>query len=275
MTATSLPATNAELQAVLAAWHEATSRLEKTHLVLQDEVRRLSNELEVKNRELARKNRLADLGQVASHVAHEVRNNLAPVTLYLGMLKRRLTNDHESQAILSKVVLGVADMDTLVNDLLHFAAEREPELASVALSTLLQECIERLAPQFDAHNIHVEINVPAKLNVSVDAAMFRRVVINLMINAVDAMREGGDIQITAAAVGNTVQLMFADSGPGVPQDVLARMFEPFYTTKGSGTGLGLTIAGHIVERHGGTLTAHNSQAEATGAVFEITLPAVN
>ena len=81
---------SADLQTILAAWHTATLRLEQTHDALRDEVRQLTAELEVKNRELARKNRLADLGQMASHVAHEVRNNLVPVTLYLSMLRRRV-----------------------------------------------------------------------------------------------------------------------------------------------------------------------------------------
>ena len=78
----------ADLQTVLAAWHGATVHLEQTHEALRTEVHRLTEELEVKNRELARKNRLADLGQMASHVAHEVRNNLVPVTLYLSLLRR-------------------------------------------------------------------------------------------------------------------------------------------------------------------------------------------
>src|ERR1700741_1208845 len=83
----------ADLQTVLSAWHGATVRLEQTHEALRAEVRRLTDELEVKNRELARKNRLADLGQIASHVAHEVRNSLVPVTLYLSLLRRRLSED--------------------------------------------------------------------------------------------------------------------------------------------------------------------------------------
>ncbi len=90
MTVSGSPAGDAELQAVLAAWHSATDRLQQTHEALRREVRRLTDELEIKNRELARKNRLADLGQMASHVAHEVRNSLVPLTLYLSLLRRHL-----------------------------------------------------------------------------------------------------------------------------------------------------------------------------------------
>ena len=88
-----LPDASASLETVLGAWHAATLRLEQTHQALRGEVRRLTDELEAKNRELARKNRLADLGQMASHVAHEVRNNLVPVTLYLGLLRRHVAGD--------------------------------------------------------------------------------------------------------------------------------------------------------------------------------------
>src|ERR1700693_1149167 len=92
---TPLVANDASLETVVAAWHGATLRLEEIHEALREEVRRLTNELEIKNRELARKNRLADLGQMASHIAHEVRNNLVPVSLYLSLLRRRLTSDGE------------------------------------------------------------------------------------------------------------------------------------------------------------------------------------
>ena len=86
----------ADLKAVLAAWSTATVRLQQTHEALRAEVCRLTDELEVKNRELARQNRLADLGQMASHIAHEVRNNLVPVTLYLSLLRRRVSDDRGS-----------------------------------------------------------------------------------------------------------------------------------------------------------------------------------
>ncbi len=266
-------ATNAELQAVLSAWQEATTRLEKTHLVLQEEVRRLSDELEIKNRELARKNRLADLGQVASHVAHEVRNNLVPLNLYLGMLKRRVEGDAQSEEILSKATIGVADMDAIVNDLLHFAAEREPQLTQTNLRTLVVACVDRLSPQLDAHDIQVTVDIPADVELPLDQDMFRRVVLNLVINAIDVMPDGGHIEIEAGGRGEQCQLRVKDSGPGIRPEVLPRLFEPFFSTKGSGAGLGLAIAGHVVERHGGTLSAENRQPyQGTGAVFEVTLP---
>ena len=85
----------------------------------------------MKNRELARKNRLADLGQMASHVAHEVRNNLVPVTLYLSLLRRRIAGDPGSLEVLDKIAAGFTALDAMVNDLLHFTSDRDPQLADV------------------------------------------------------------------------------------------------------------------------------------------------
>src|SRR5262245_29669910 len=100
-----------DLQTILAAWNEATDRLQHTHEALSAEVRRLSDELEVKNRELARKNRLADLGQMASHVAHEVRNSLVPMKLYLSLLRRRIESDRSSLDVLDKVTAGFTALE--------------------------------------------------------------------------------------------------------------------------------------------------------------------
>src|SRR6266576_3859883 len=115
-----------DLEAVLNAWHTATLRLERTHETLFAEVARLNNELEIKNRELARKNRLADLGQMASHVAHEVRNSLVPMKLYLSLLKRRIDDDRGSVDVLDKVVAGFTALEATVGDLLHFSSQRDP-----------------------------------------------------------------------------------------------------------------------------------------------------
>src|SRR3954453_16665660 len=113
---------SADLETVLVAWQQATTRLEQTHEALGAEVRRLTEELEHKNRELARKNRLADLGQMASHVAHEVRNNLVPMKLYLSLLRRRIDCDTASASVLDKVMAGFTALEATVGDLLHFSS---------------------------------------------------------------------------------------------------------------------------------------------------------
>src|SRR5688572_28486519 len=115
------------LAAILEAWNDATLRLQHTHESLQAEVTRLTDELAAKDEELARENRLADLGRMAAHVAHEVRNSLVPVNLYLSLLRRRLAEDSGSLDVLTKVEAGFAALDATVSDLLNFTAHRQPQ----------------------------------------------------------------------------------------------------------------------------------------------------
>ncbi len=264
------PGDDAELQAVLAAWHSATDRLQQTHEQLRREVHRLTDELEVKNRELARKNRLADLGQMASHVAHEVRNSLVPLTLYLSLLRRQLAGQRHTATILDKIAAGFTALEVIVSDLLQFTSQRDPSWQCFRLEPLVRQLCDSLAPQLAAQNIHLEIDVPAELAVSADRDMLRRATLNLILNALDAMPQGGELAITATSGPRGVELEVADSGPGIVDEDGPRLFEPFFTTKCGGTGLGLSIVERIAAAHGGSVSARN--CPQGGAAFTIRWP---
>jgi signal transduction histidine kinase len=265
-----LPDQTADLETVLAAWHTATLRLERTHETLCAEVARLNKELELKNRELARKNRLADLGQMASHVAHEVRNALVPVSLYMSLLRRRLSEDAGSLEILAKVEAGFAALDVTVNDLLNFTAHRNPQWQTFVVGDLVDEVCDSVGPQLEAQMIDVEIDVPPQTLLTADREMVRRALLNLVLNSVDAMPEGGDLVITSYEGVRGFELEVADSGPGLSDEDKRRVFEPFYSTKQHGTGLGLAVVYHVAEAHGGTVTASN--CPEGGAAFTILFP---
>ncbi len=260
----------ADLQIILAAWNEATDRLQRTHEALQAEVRRLSDELEAKNRELARRNRLADLGQMASHVAHEVRNGLVPLKLYLSLLKRRVREDAASSEIVGNVESGFAALEVIVSDLLHFSAHRDPKLQMISPGALVHDLCQSLQPQFAAQGIKVSCDAPLDLRAYADADMLRRALLNLILNAVDAMPHGGSLDVTTCATPLGVEIEVADSGPGLPDAPLTRLFEPFFTTKSNGTGLGLAIVERIAEAHGGQVLAMN--CPLGGAAFTLCLP---
>ncbi len=264
------PDRGADLAAVLAAWHTATLRLEKTHETLRSEVGRLRDELEVKNRELARKDRLADLGRMASHIAHEVRNNLVPVTLYLSLMRRRLSEDSGSLDILEKVEAGFAALDTTVIDLLNFTSERDPTWDCFNVHQLVSDVVDSLAPQMVAQAIEWVIDVPTDEEVIADRDMIRRALLNLTLNAVDAMSEGGELVITSFAGPDCLELEVADSGEGLSEDAQDRAFEPFFTTKSSGTGLGLAIVERLIEVHGGEVSACN--CPEGGAAITLRIP---
>ena len=281
----------ADLQTVLAAWNAATSRLEQTHEALRKEVQRLSDELEIKNRELARKNRLAGLGQMAAHVAHEVRNSLVPVTLYLSLLRRRVCGDAASLQVLDEIDAAFVAVDATVSGLLHFTVDRDAKKRTFPLRSLINDILASLSPQMAAQGIVPAVDAEDDLLVTADRDMLRRATLNLALNALDAMPDGGTLRVSAARVGvpaltgdgtteppeggtptapRGVELQVADTGPGLTKDAKRRAFEPFYTTKPGGTGLGLAIVYQIAEAHGGRVTAEN--CPGSGAVFTLHLP---
>jgi len=259
-----------DLGQLLSAWQTATERLQATHEVLRAEVRRLTDELEVKNRELARKNRLADLGQMASHVAHEVRNELMPITLYVSLLRRRLSSDADSLTTLSKIETGLNALDSTVNDLLQFTADRDPVWQSIRLRDMAMEVCRSLEAQLSAQSVRVRLDIPVDMTVLADSGMLRRALFNLTLNAVDAMPAGGDLTVTAGKWDGTIEIEVADSGPGIDDRSLVSLFEPFFTTKSGGTGLGLATVQRAAECHGGSVTAMN--CPDGGAAFTIRLP---
>lgn len=262
--------TDPSLAMILTAWNDATLRLQHTHEALQAEVARLTDELEEKNQELARQTRLADLGRMAAHVAHEVRNSLAPVNLYMSLLRRRLSADAGSLDVLAKVETGFTALNATVNDLLSFTSNREPQWRTFMVEDLLEEILDGLAPQLEAQGIEVSLDVPPHTSVTADREMLRRAILNLVLNAVDAMPQGGDLVVTSYDRRSALELEIADSGPGLAEEHLGRVFDPFFTTKPSGTGLGLSIVHRIVESHGGRVTAMN--CPEGGAAFTIELP---
>ena len=264
------PLSAADLETVLDAWQSATASLEQTHLSLREEVKRLTDELQAKNRELARKSRLADLGQMASHVAHEVRNNLVPVSLYLSLLRRHVARDDKALEMLSKVETGILSLDSTVNDLLHFTADREPKLSECVVGELIYDIVGSLQLQLAAQCVAVELAIPESLVAVVDRDMLRRALLNLSLNAVDAMPNGGRLMYSIVADGDCFELSVADTGTGLDEESMRRAFEPFYTTKNTGTGLGLAIVWRVAEVHDGICIVANRSD--SGAVFTLRLP---
>lgn len=257
-----------DLAAILEAWHRATLRLEQTHKVLQAEVKRLTAELEKKNRELARKNRLEDLGRMAAHIAHELRNSLVPVSLYVSLLKRRISKD--AQDIAEKIEQAIQAAQSVLNDILQFAADREPQQSLFSLKDVVSEVLKGVELQLSAQKVNTRVNISPGLFAWADRDLLRRVLLNLVLNAVDAMPKGGTLVVEATAQDGTLLLSVADSGPGLTDEALQHAFEPFFTTKSGGTGLGLAIVERLIELHGGTVIAGNGVSG--GAVFKITLP---
>lgn len=239
--------------------------------IVQVSLRDRTREREIE-RSLAIHERLASLGLLTAGVAHEINNPLEGIRNYLKLLRNEGASPEDRARWLDLVEHGFGRIREIVRDLLRFARpvnERgEADLAAaVERATKLAAYSQKLA--------HVEIamdGLSAPLVVVGDAGRLEQVVVNLLLNAGQAMNGTGRVQISARRLTSPVhaiELEIADEGPGIPPDVLPRLFDPFFTTSG-GSGLGLSVSYGIVQAHGGTLTARNR--EGGGAAFAIRLP---
>jgi signal transduction histidine kinase len=218
---------------------------------------------------LVRAEKLATAGRLAAGIAHEVGNPLAAIGTYLEVLRRRGTEPE----VIAAVEREAARIDRIVRSLLDYARPRTPDREPLRLTELVATVVELLTAQGALRDRAVTVqhgtDVPA---VAGDRTALEQVLVNLLLNAVDAAGPEGAIAVQTAAEVAMARLEVRDSGPGVPAELAGRIFEPFVSTKdpGRGLGLGLAVVQRIVEDHGGTVTV--GSAPEGGAAFTVRLP---
>jgi len=256
------------------------ARLEKRIGLTEEELRKSEERLRQTLAAAARSERLAALGRLAAGVAHEIRNPLASLKLFLESLPEDLPLATEQAEDFAVAMQQVRRMENTIQHFLSFARPQEPCLVEVQFAKLIEDALVVVQPRANQQEVQIEKHVAAALPcVQGDARQLGEVLVNLLVNALDAMPQGGrlSIRVTAdtLASGQTtrpaVRIDVADTGPGIPEALRDRLFEPFITTKASGSGLGLAIAQSTVERHGGTIRVQSQPGQ--GATFSILLPA--
>jgi signal transduction histidine kinase len=260
-----------ELAAIIASYNDVTEKLKASHERLSHEVRRLHQQLDEKNRELARKERLAALGEMAAGVAHEIRNPLAGIQLFAGLLNRDLADRPKLRELAAKISKGVGSLDSIVTAILAFASPGEITFGPVNLSVILGDVLEFAEPRRESTGgtIHVDAS-QFKVVVRGNTTQLQRALLNLVFNALDAAGAGGSVWLTCTGdADGVVRITVADDGPGVPPALAQRVFDPFFTSKDSGTGLGLAIVHRIAEDHDGGISV--SDRAGGGAAFTLTL----
>lgn len=206
---------------------------------------------------------------MAAVVAHEVKNPLAGIRGALQVIGTRMPEGARDRLVLKDVVDRLDGLNDIVQDLLVFARPREPELAPVSLDVLLQR-ITSLLKKDPAHTGTAVDITASPVAISADAEQLQIVLVNLILNAVQATEGAGRIRVNVTTGDGMCRITIADDGPGIPPDVRERVFEPFFTTKHRGTGLGLPTAKRIIERHHGTITIDCPPPR--GTVVTIALP---
>jgi signal transduction histidine kinase len=264
-----------ELGRIIMAYSEVTEKLQQSHDQLHQTVLTLQSELGEKNRLLERKNRLAALGEMAAGMAHEIRNPLGGIQLYASILAKDVSDRPASLSVVQKISGGVKRLESLVGQVLQFSREISASVTLMNLPDVIEQSIELAAPALQERNVRCVVDGPRPMHVTADPILVGQVVLNLLLNAAEAIADnghGGTVTIRYAAPSpdsgaKQFHMIVRDSGPGIAPHVLDRIFNPFFTTKETGTGLGLAIVHRVVEAHDGTIIVTN--AEGGGAKFEI------
>ena len=223
-----------------------------------EELRAANERLARAQSELVAAERLATVGRLAAGIAHEVGNPLAGIMGYLSLLRTRV-GDETSREFVDRTEAEVQRIDGIVRGLLELGRPPRASLQPVELASLVRTCVQLGGAGEDLKHVRIELSIPPDAIAVADPAAFSQIILNLLLNAGQAMEGRGEIQVGLRRVDGRMEILVDDQGPGIPDSVLPRLFEPFFTTRaaGLGTGLGLAVSQHLAQRLGGALRAEN------------------
>jgi two-component system NtrC family sensor kinase len=224
-------------------------------------------------RQIRQADKLASIGQLAAGVAHEINNPLATLLTYCYLMKRQLPGGAPALDKVDVMIQEITRCSRIVRGLLDFAREDQPDKKPADINAILRVTFELVGSQAAFHNVEVAWDIAPDLPmIMVDASQMKQVLMNIIINAVEAMPGGGKLTLGSRFVAGRVEIYVSDTGLGIAQENLTRIFDPFFSTKksGQGTGLGLAVSYSIIERHGGEIEV--SSEKGRGTSFTIRLP---
>jgi two-component system NtrC family sensor kinase len=221
--------------------------------------------------ELVAADRLATVGKLAAGVAHEVGNPLAGILGYLSVIRMRARGNDELAEVVDRIEREVQRIDQIVRALLELGRPSRGRAQPVDVRPVIDSCVQLLSAGREFREVSVRVECPSSLWLRAEAGPLSQVLVNLLINAAQAMRGQGQVTVRAEEEGAVGRIVVEDDGPGLAPEVLSRVFEPFFTTRpaGEGTGLGLAVSRHLLGQFEGTLEAGNRPRG--GAAFTITL----
>src|SRR5947208_1590256 len=221
---------------------------------------------------LRQADRLAALGRMSANIAHEIRNPLASLTGAIEVLASNGTAGEVRERLAQIVLKESGRLNDILRDFLEYARPAPLVRARVNLVEPIDEVLVLLEHRAAAGTLKIAREFPPSLEWVADAQQFRQAVWNLCLNAVEAMPDGGELRVTAGVVGGRLEVRVADTGEGIARDDLGHVFEPFFSTKPDGSGLGLALVHRIMQEHGGEV--HVQSAPGAGSVFTLRFPAI-
>jgi signal transduction histidine kinase len=258
----------AVLSAIAVSWLVARKALRRQSARDRQEAQRLREE-----------EHAALIGTLASGLAHEIRNPLGTLSMNLQLLQEDWADPVSERETKGARKIGVLlkeirHLETILNDFLRFAAKPRLRLERVALNKVVEELLEFISPQAAKGRVHVTRRLsPAAPPVQADAERIRQCLLNLLLNALQAMPDGGELDVSTEPAPGACRVRVRDTGVGIPPENLGQIFNLYFSTKPAGTGLGLPMARKIVEEHRGTISVES--APGKGSVFTIDLPTLD
>ena len=240
---------------------------------MMQQLRESREEIERLHRtQMSRAEHLATLGELAAGLAHEIRNPLAGIAGVIEIIGRDLPSTSPARAVVKDVRLEIAQINRILTDLLETARPHPPQVCLTNLNTTVEHAVMLARQQVLSKPIKIELQMAPDLpEVEHDSDQIHQVLLNLLLNAVQAMEvTGGTVRVEIGSRDDCASVMVSDTGRGIPPQLLSSIFRPFFTTKGNGTGLGLSLARRIVEEHHGRIEV--SSVVGKGSKFEVLLP---
>lgn len=239
------------------------------HQELQQHIREKTESLQKAQSEITQSEKLAALGYLSAGMAHDIRNPLNTISLFT-QLMRQNTTDPEQIDYLGKIIKEIDRIDTIVRTLLDASNRNRTISKNVMIDQVVNSALEAFAPQIETGKIRVGCSHDVLPPIKADPAELEQIFTNLFLNALDEMADGGHLEIRIGAEAGKVIIRVEDSGKGIPDEVLPHIFEPFYTTKPRGTGMGLPVAKRIARVYGGTIMVEKTDRH--GTIFRLEFP---
>lgn len=260
-----------QLREAFRLFSETSERLTEAYEELQGQVARLSAELAVANGELARRERLSILGEVAAKLAHQLRTPLATALLYVGHLTRPTLNETDRVRFAEKTLARLHYLERLIQDMLTFVKGQQAQRTLFSVHDLADEVHQAIEPQAILLEVKLELaKTGADVELEADRQGLQGALINLLENAVQASRPGGRVAFAVTTGGAFVAFKVADEGKGIAEVDRERLFEPFFTTRNEGSGLGLAIVKQTADAHRGWVEVQSTEGQ--GSEFTLYLP---
>lgn len=263
---------DAELRQAFALFSETSEKLAGTYLELQAQVARLTSELADANGELARRERLSALGEMAAQVAHQLRTPLSAALLYVGHLTRSGIAEADRIRFAEKALSRLRYLERLIQDMLLFVKGARLSADTFTVAAIFDELEQTLEPHASPRQVSLNLTAPiSDLTLTGDRQAIVGALINLLENAIQACPDGGETHLWVGGQGSPfIAFHVTDNGGGIPEAARERLFDPFFTTRGEGSGLGLSIVRQVAEAHGGWIEW--AAGEQAGSHFTLYLP---